>query len=624
MYNLLAWKPAFVFAVLVFRHFTIVSAGERWREVLLGQARQRILTWLRDSTLVEACGTREGITLHMLKEDQLCAGDHVPVTFAEFDVSGVRPVDIFRVMLNTPDQKKWNPQASSITDLGAYPELGARAWAVVFDLPVIKDREFFQWQVASADIEKQEFWLAFSTENNEKLKAKSALATGAKESENCLGGYHITLNAQGGAHVVITQHVNAHPFFPFPLHQIMVLFPPAWTGTLEFVHELEGEAKKLFQLGAPPNHTGAPWYMLSDSSITTPPLPALETTPSVTPPVVASAAPPAPTTTQQSTTTKKDLPKWMPKWMKKSVHGIQKTFGEATPATSPAGLPATMVGDHASGTTSLHVDHPENFAVGQKIVIDKGKITEEENIVKSSDSFAMKIHLQTPTKFSHSNGAQVVRPKALATALPALRVGNPGAATQAPLASPAATPPPTVSHLSDTMSSGSTTQSMAFPTLKPKPYRKSSWAIWILILALSAACCCCVAVVIACCCTCAGKDNHSDSEESSSFLEDKESELSREYTSGEYIDNSKLQDSYYGRENREVMYVSTNAESGFGRNVKRGAQLEQQPYGYQDQFINQSPRTYQDMPAYLPQGQVVSSQMPGWFQHGVDPRMGGI
>jgi hypothetical protein len=241
--------------------FSGAESQKRWRESLLDQARQRILTWYPDTSLVEPPETRDGINLRMLKQDQSCGGDVVPVTFADFHVKGVRPIDIFNTMLDTPNQKSWNPQMSSVRSLGDWKTDGARAWAVVFSIPLINDHEFVQWQVADANFTSEEFWLVFSTQRNDRLKQTSPIQAGATESQNCLGAYRITKHPEG-AHVIITQHVNAHPFFPIPLHQVLKIFPIAWSATLDFVHEMSENSKKLAAVGTPYNFTVAPRYML--------------------------------------------------------------------------------------------------------------------------------------------------------------------------------------------------------------------------------------------------------------------------------------------------------------------------------------------------------------------------
>jgi hypothetical protein len=241
----------FLFVVLASWLFSSATAEKRWRETLLEQARLRILHWYTDPDLVENPQTRNGIEVRMLKQDQSCGGDKVPVTYAEFTVSGAQPIDVFHAMLDTPAQKVWNPQMASVQDLGDWKSEGARAWGVVFDIPLISDREFFQWQVADANFSTEEFWLVFSTQNNQQLKQISPIQAGATESQNCLGAYHITKHPEG-AHVIITQQVNAHPFFMFPLHQILNFFPPAWSGTLDFVRQMSDRARHLAKTGESP------------------------------------------------------------------------------------------------------------------------------------------------------------------------------------------------------------------------------------------------------------------------------------------------------------------------------------------------------------------------------------
>jgi len=234
------------------------------RESLLEEARARILGWYPDKKVTEAPNIREGIKVSMLKKDQECGGNNVPVTFAEFDIPAVRPGDVWRTMLETQFQKDWNPQAASVAPIGKWDERGLRAWAVVFELAIVSNREFIQWQAADADFEKQEFWLVFSTRQNEEVRKLYPLAHGAIDSQNCLGAYHIT-KTPSGVHVVVTQHVNVHPFFPFPLHAILHFLPMAWKGTLDFVHQMSGRAKELSTAGAPLNASIAPAFMLHQS-----------------------------------------------------------------------------------------------------------------------------------------------------------------------------------------------------------------------------------------------------------------------------------------------------------------------------------------------------------------------
>lgn len=246
--------------------FQGVASDTRWRETLLEQARLRIQSWYADPDLTEAPQTRNGITLRMLKKDMLCGGDVVPVTFAEFDVVGARPVDIFNTMLDTAGQTKWNRQCSSATALGDWEDKGARGWAVVFDVPFVEKREFVQWQVSDADLDKEDFWLVFSTQGNDELRKKHTMQKEAVDSQNCLGAYHITKNAKG-SHVIVTQHVNAHPPFMFPLHKVLDFFPPAWQGTVDFVKEMSDNARQLSASGSSADKTDAPAFMLRQAAL---------------------------------------------------------------------------------------------------------------------------------------------------------------------------------------------------------------------------------------------------------------------------------------------------------------------------------------------------------------------
>jgi len=248
--------------VIIFVWFCRAAmADQRWRETLLAEAHLRIQTWYTEPSLLEAPKTRDGITMRLMKQDMRCGGDSVPVTFAEFDVEGARPVDIFNTMLDTAGQRKWNHACSSASPIAEREEEGARAWAVVFEIPFVSKREFLQWQVADANFAKEDFWLVFSTQKGEELRKQRPIEAGAVESQNCLGAYHITKGPKG-AHVVVTQQVNVHPAFMFPLHQVLNFFPPAWQGTIDFVKQMSGNARQRALSGSSTNSTLAPAFML--------------------------------------------------------------------------------------------------------------------------------------------------------------------------------------------------------------------------------------------------------------------------------------------------------------------------------------------------------------------------
>mmetsp|Transcript_4530 Transcript_4530/g.8285 ORF Transcript_4530/g.8285 Transcript_4530/m.8285 type:complete len:339 (-) Transcript_4530:41-1057(-) len=207
---------------------------------------------------------RAGITVKMMKKDRECGGLGVPVTFVSFNISGVRPVDVFNAMLDTQAEMKWNSECNSVTLIGEYPEQGARGWSVTFEFPLGGDRDFVQWQTADIDFEKEDFWLVYSTLNNDMLLRSHHLREGAVSAQNCLGAYHITKNPDGSTHVVMTQNVNVHIPLNFPVHLMLSLFPPAWKITIRFVQQLIDQSKLQASFGWDKTQTGAPAFMLQD------------------------------------------------------------------------------------------------------------------------------------------------------------------------------------------------------------------------------------------------------------------------------------------------------------------------------------------------------------------------
>lgn len=242
-----------------------VVLGTR-RAELLSTARLRILDWYTNASLMEEAAEQSGIKISMLKKDLPCGGDNVPVTYAEFTVRDARPVDVFNSMLNTSAQLEWNPQCLGAMPLGDFVDEGVRSWAVIFDFPILGDREMVQWQGAEADFDAEEFWLVFSTRDNEELLAKVEVPAGTVLAQNCAGAYHITKRPEG-AHVILTQHVNFHPPIQFSMHQVLELFPPAWKGTEDFVSQLSQRSRQVSGWGHERSWTPAPPYMLQSVDV---------------------------------------------------------------------------------------------------------------------------------------------------------------------------------------------------------------------------------------------------------------------------------------------------------------------------------------------------------------------
>lgn len=243
-----------------------IAIGGRWREVLLNEAHERLVEWYGHPSLLAVSQVRSGVAVGMMKEDRECGGLGVPVVLSSFNVSGARPVDVFNTMLNLSAQLEWNDQIKSVTLIGDYKEQGARGWSITFGVPLAGDREFVQWEAADADFSKEEFWIVYSTLNNQLLIQDHPAAKGSIAAQQCLGAYHITKNVDGSAHVVVTQNVNAQVPLPFPLHLALSLFPPAWSYTIKFVNQLSDQSRLQASLGWNKGKTDAPAFMLQHAA----------------------------------------------------------------------------------------------------------------------------------------------------------------------------------------------------------------------------------------------------------------------------------------------------------------------------------------------------------------------
>lgn len=245
-------------AILVFG----VTAQSRLREQLLDEARTRLVTWYTDPSKVTSPNVKDGVSVRLLNDDLMCGGERWPVVYAEFDIDGVAPVYVFNAAADMSKQTSWNPQVTSMQSMGEHPHEGAVAWAMIFTLPLLGDRGFLQWEVADANFDAEEFWLVFSTHNNGQLQPISPIQ-GTTAAQN-FGGYHIT-KTPTGSHVVLTQQVNLHFWVPFPLHELLHFFPPAWDATVGFVKKFAAQARMLSATPCAKNQTVLPPFVFQKS-----------------------------------------------------------------------------------------------------------------------------------------------------------------------------------------------------------------------------------------------------------------------------------------------------------------------------------------------------------------------
>mmetsp|Transcript_121368 Transcript_121368/g.223418 ORF Transcript_121368/g.223418 Transcript_121368/m.223418 type:complete len:357 (+) Transcript_121368:45-1115(+) len=227
-------RRAMTFSLLFAGAFVRAEHPIAWRDMLLQEARLRTLGWYADESLLDMPQEREGVTVRMLKEDQICAGQHVPVVFSEFTLPSVRPVDVFNALATDPSPEgKRSPCGNAITEsAGQFPEGAIRAWSTEADAPVLGGLTFVQWEVVDANFANDTFWLVTSTLHNDKLLEQHPVPPGDIDGDVCLISYYVTRTPEGGARVVGTRHVNFHFLSFIPFHWVYNYFPQAWEMTI--------------------------------------------------------------------------------------------------------------------------------------------------------------------------------------------------------------------------------------------------------------------------------------------------------------------------------------------------------------------------------------------------------
>eukprot|EP00913_Durusdinium_trenchii_P012509 g11745.t1 len=216
------------------------------RKALLELARDRLLNFYAQKSNLEDPKETDGIVFRLSKDDKSCAGDMVPLTFLEFDIPNARPVDVFNVLMAAENETQWDSAPSEMRVLGEWKKYQARGVVGFFDAKPLSTREVYEWQVASANFTSQdgtvleEFWVVYSTLQNDELRSKEPVRAGAMEMQNCLCAYRITLKAGGGVHVVNTQQVNEHPF-PLSARTVANL---GWQTSAAFGSHLRTQSQK--------------------------------------------------------------------------------------------------------------------------------------------------------------------------------------------------------------------------------------------------------------------------------------------------------------------------------------------------------------------------------------------
>ncbi|CAJ1349000.1 unnamed protein product [Effrenium voratum] len=229
------------------------------RKALLQLARDRLEKFYARKDQLDDPKVTDGVTFRLSKEDKSCGGDLVPLTFMEFEVENARPVDVFNVLMAAENQTQWDTAPSEMRLLGNWTKYQARGVVGFFEAKPLSTREIYEWQVASANFTSEEFWVVYSTLENDPLRSAEALRAGSTEMQNCLCAYRITATAKG-VHVLNTQQINEHPW---PLSARTVA-NAGWQTSAGFGSHLRSQGQKQALKGWASNETVAPEWMLKD------------------------------------------------------------------------------------------------------------------------------------------------------------------------------------------------------------------------------------------------------------------------------------------------------------------------------------------------------------------------
>jgi hypothetical protein len=231
-------------------------------------ARQRINVWYADSSNLDdaTSKSKDGVSFRLSKGDFACGGDGVPLSFVEWDIDDARPVDAFNIIVNSAEQPKWDSRCKKMTPLVEKQNIEARGFAGLFDASPISDRQEYVWQVAEANFTTEEFWIIFSTLQNDVLKQLKPSEPGSTELDNCLAAYKIT-KTDKGCHVVISQQPNAHAPAPFSARTAAQM---GSTDSINWATTVSGLAKQQRREGWNATKTVLPGWMLQDMLCTPP------------------------------------------------------------------------------------------------------------------------------------------------------------------------------------------------------------------------------------------------------------------------------------------------------------------------------------------------------------------
>eukprot|EP00440_Ansanella_granifera_P014477 gb/GFBE01015734.1/.p1 GENE.gb/GFBE01015734.1/~~gb/GFBE01015734.1/.p1 ORF type:complete len:476 (+),score=103.71 gb/GFBE01015734.1/:1-1428(+) len=233
------------------------------REALLKEARKRLTQWYEDKASLNLPYWSLKAKIQQTKQWYHCdwtgSKMRVPITFGEFNVTDVRPVQVFNVLADMKDQTKWDDTVSEVNILGDFKSDSVRGVQMLLPSGIwlVPPREVFQWSAFNGSLKDEEFWFAVTTLENDRLHEVRHVNREAVQADNCMGAYWVRPcprggekvcppgNPQnccpdGGSRVLFTSHVNVHP--P-ALITAKSIFDVSWPKQVEWINALKKRAR---------------------------------------------------------------------------------------------------------------------------------------------------------------------------------------------------------------------------------------------------------------------------------------------------------------------------------------------------------------------------------------------
>lgn len=185
-------------------------------------------------------------------------------------MADARPVDVFNTLANHSNQKSWDATLRAVTHVGDWEDEGVVGLNYVYPagLPLIPDREMWEWAAVSANFAQQDFMIVLSTLANGRLQAVHQKRDDTVLIQNCLAAYWARPNLDGGTLVTFTHHINVHPEFGFSQRFI---FGFMWSKDVDWVNIMRAAAQAQSKQNRSLKETAAPPFGLRG-----PPLPRVD------------------------------------------------------------------------------------------------------------------------------------------------------------------------------------------------------------------------------------------------------------------------------------------------------------------------------------------------------------